>query len=315
MIEFTLTPSGAHRIRFAISPLEELLAALRIELGLRSHPPRVARLPADAIAALPLAELLSVLKDPHYICEFLSPPATDSDTTAAAQLVHVRRTPAAQVATELDTLNVNVGELRRDASHARDLLADQLEIAWAELLAPRWPSTRDILHADIGYRSARLAAGGLDAALAGLHPDVRMVEREGADAVVVRNPARARVPLDRRGLLLVPSVFTWPRTSVIAVAPWQPTVIYPARGIAGSGASGSHHVKLARVVGRTKAKLLTALQEPMSTSALARQLQLAPSTVSEHLAALRDSGLLTTARRGHTVLYGRTPLGDELARG
>ncbi|MFD8939324.1 hypothetical protein ACFV0R_29440 [Streptomyces sp. NPDC059578] len=42
-------------------------------------------------------------------------------------------------------------------------------------------------------------------------------------------------------------------------------------------------------------------------------LHLAPSTVSEHLVALRDGGLLTTTRRGHLVLYARTALGDELA--
>lgn len=315
MIEFTLTPLGAHRVRFAVSPLEELLAALQIGLGLRGHPPTVARLDVDAMAALPIAELLKVLGDPHYICEFLSPPTTGPDTTAEDQLAEVRRTPAAQVATELATLNVETGGLRADPRRARDLLAGQLEIAWRELLAPRWPVLRDTLHADIGFRSGRLAAGGLDAAIDGLHPDVRMAERAGSDAVVVRNPARARVALDRRGLLLVPSVFTWPRTSVIAVAPWQPSVIYPARGIAGAGTARPDSTGLARVMGRAKAGVLTALDEPMSTSALARLLGLAPSTVSEHLAALRAGGLLATTRRGHRVLYARTRLGDDLTRG
>ncbi|MFD5702466.1 ArsR/SmtB family transcription factor [Streptomyces lasiicapitis] len=315
MIEFTLTPLGAHRVRFAISPLEELLAALRIGLGLHGHPPRVARLDVDTMAGLPIAELLSVLGDPHYICEFLSPPTTGPGTTVEAQLAEVRRTPTAQVATELDTLNVETGGLQADPGRARDLLASQLEIAWRELIAPRWPVLRDILDADIGFRSGQLAVGGLDAAIDGLHPDVRMAERAGANAVVVRNPARARVPLDRRGLLLVPSVFTWPRTSVIAVAPWQPSIIYSARGIAGTSAARPDNTGLARVMGQTKARTLTALDEPMSTSALARLLGLAPSTVSSHLAALRAGGLLTTARRGHVVLYARTRLGDELAHG
>ncbi|MFD7549570.1 DUF5937 family protein [Streptomyces sp. NPDC059816] len=313
MIEFTLTPSGGHRVRFAISPLDEVLAALQAAIGLRDHPPGVPRLAVDALGALPIAELLSVLGDPRYVCEFLSPPTTGYDTTAAAQLAEVRRTPAAQVRTELDALNVDVGGWCSDPGRARDLLADQLETVWTELMAPHWPALRDVLHADIRYRSGRWAAGGLDAAVAGLHPDVRMTERADADAVVVRNPARARVPLDRRGLLLVPSVFTWQRTSVIAVAPWRPSVIYPARGIAGPGAVRSDGTRLARVVGRTKARLLVALAEPTDTSALARLLHLAPSTVSEHLVALRDGGLLTTARRGHLVLYARTALGDELA--
>lgn len=113
----------------------------------------------------------------------------------------------------------------------------------------------------------------------------------------------------------MPSVFTWPRTSVIAVAPWQPSVIYPARGIAGTGTTRHDDPGLARVMGRAKAAVLTALDEPMSTLAIARLLGLAPSTVSEHLAALRAGGLLTSARRGHSVLYARTRVGDDLARG
>jgi hypothetical protein len=36
--EFTLTAVGARRVRFAVSPLEELLAALRIGLGPCGHP-------------------------------------------------------------------------------------------------------------------------------------------------------------------------------------------------------------------------------------------------------------------------------------
>jgi DNA-binding transcriptional ArsR family regulator len=315
MIEFTLTSVGAHRVRFAMSPLDEVLAALQIGLGLRSHPAQAAWLDVAAVAALPIAELLSVLKDPQYVCEFLSPPPTGPNTTAATQLAALRRTPPTQAETELARLNVDIRRLPDDPSRARDLLADQIEIAWTELIAPHWPRLRDILHADIGYRSGKLAAGGVDTAVSGLHPDVRMAHRAGADAVVVRNRARATVPLDRRGLLLVPSVFAWPRVSVIAVPPWQPSIIYPARGIVGARAGRADNIRLARVVGRAKAKLLTTLEEPMSTSALARLLELAPSTVSEHLAALRDGGLLTTTRRGHAVLYVRTALGDDLVRG
>ncbi|MFD8939325.1 DUF5937 family protein [Streptomyces sp. NPDC059578] len=239
MIEFMLTPSGGHRVRFAISPLDEVLAALQAAIGLRDHPPGVPRLAVDALGALPIAELLSVLGDPRYVCEFLSPPTTGYDTTAAAQLAEVRRTPAAQVRTELDALNVDVGGWCSDPGRARDLLADQLETVWTELMAPHWPALRDVLHADIRYRSGRWAAGGLDAAVAGLHPDVRMTERADADAVVVRNPARARVPLDRRGLLLVPSVFTWQRTSVIAVAAVGDLPRTRYRGT-GCGAVGRH---------------------------------------------------------------------------
>jgi DNA-binding transcriptional ArsR family regulator len=70
---------------------------------------------------------------------------------------------------------------------------------------------------------------------------------------------------------------------------------------------------LARLIGRTRAMLLLALAEPESTTTLARRHGLSPGTVSEHLGALRDAGLVSAARARHQVLYERTPLGIALA--
>jgi DNA-binding transcriptional ArsR family regulator len=72
---------------------------------------------------------------------------------------------------------------------------------------------------------------------------------------------------------------------------------------------------LVRLLGRNRAEVLTALDEPATTTALAHRLGLAPSSVSAHLAVLRDAGLLTARRYGHQVLYERTPLGMALAAG
>jgi DNA-binding transcriptional ArsR family regulator len=61
--------------------------------------------------------------------------------------------------------------------------------------------------------------------------------------------------------------------------------------------------------------VLAALDDPATTTALAHRLRRAPSSVSEHLAALRGAGLLTSRRYGHQVLYERTPLGMALTSG
>jgi DNA-binding transcriptional ArsR family regulator len=58
--------------------------------------------------------------------------------------------------------------------------------------------------------------------------------------------------------------------------------------------------------------LLTALDQPASTTQLARSLGLAPGAVGDHLAILHGAGLLTKVRSGRSVLYRRTPLGDAL---
>ena len=113
----------------------------------------------------------------------------------------------------------------------------------------------------------------------------------------------------------MPSAFNWPSVSVMLDPPWQPTLIYPARGVAAlwHSPAAAPPVTLARLIGRTRAKLLLALAEPASTTALARRYGLSPGTVSEHLGALRDAGLVSASRARHQVLYERTPLGIALA--
>jgi biotin operon repressor len=310
VIELVLSPAGAQRVRFGISPLDEALGAMQTILGLRGHPshlPWLERVPDD----LAVPELAAVMSARHYITDFLSPPPDGPATTAEAQLAAIRKTPPSQVETELSMVDSDLSSLPRDPAAARDLLADQLEVIWTELLEPHWPRMHRLLTADIEYRSRRLAEGGIALGLAGLHQRIRLT----GDVLMIDVQERSRIALDERGLLLMPGVFAWPSVGVITVPPWQPAVLYPARGVAELWtAAAKPNDALAGVLGRTKATLLTALDEPSSTSALATRLGLSNGTVSEHLTAMRAAGLLTTTRRGHAVAYRRTDLGDALLR-
>ncbi len=113
----------------------------------------------------------------------------------------------------------------------------------------------------------------------------------------------------------MPSVFVWPEVVGGHLEPWQPGLIYPARGIGGLWSEAGERTPeaLARLLGRVRADVLCALDEPAGTSALAHRLGLAASSVSAHLSVLRGAGLLTSRRYGHQVLYERTPLGIALA--
>lgn len=68
----------------------------------------------------------------------------------------------------------------------------------------------------------------------------------------------------------------------------------------------------AGLLGRTRARRLTALDQPLSTTAVAATHDLSPAGASRHLLALRDAGLATAARHGHEVRYSRTELGSML---
>lgn len=200
-----------------------------------------------------------------------------------------------------------------DPARAVRELADLMERAWEALVAPDWPRLRALLEADVAFRSRRLAEVGLEGLLAELHPQVRW--RDGT-LTLEKSSDHVRV-LDGQGLVLMPSVFSWPDVVSGFEPPWQPTVVYPARGIGGlwTEADARTPDALARLLGRARADVLCALDEPASTTALAHRLRLAPSSISAHLSALRGAGLLISRRYGHQVLYERTPLGITLATG
>jgi DNA-binding transcriptional ArsR family regulator len=116
-----------------------------------------------------------------------------------------------------------------------------------------------------------------------------------------------------RGLVLMPSAYTWPHVSTVVDEPWQPTIIYPARGVAELWhAPTAAPDALARLLGRTRALVLASLEHPLSTTALAALIEVSPAGASRHLLALRDAGLITAARHGHEVRYTRTALGSAL---
>jgi DNA-binding transcriptional ArsR family regulator len=307
------------RCRFATSPLWETGNAVRAFVDPRVRPyvrpwwERVRDHP-------PATELLALQSRRGYTPDFLSQPPDGAVPAVEAQLDAVRATPPGQVAAELRRVDprrsVSPAALRAmiaDPEAARDRVADQLEDAWRRLVLPWWPRVRELIDADIEYRSRLLAAYGLGHVVGGLHERIRW---EG-DAVVVE-PAAENLEreLGGDGLILMPSAFVWPSVTAIVDPPWRPTLVYPARGIGALlGGRAAAPLPLARLLGRTRALLLADLADPSSTAALAARHGLAASTVSAHLAALEGAGLLLRRRHGHEVRYRRTPLGRALTEG
>lgn len=314
MLELRFGSVGAHRVRFAILPAEEVLGAVRAAAAPDRNP--LHRAWADGahrrLAALDVEALVATITGPDYSPDFLTPPPTGPTTTLDEQLDKLLRTPPQQVATELAMAFADrrrPAQLPAGPAAARDLLAEQMQRCWTALLEPIWPKVCDVLAADIAHRARRYATGGLAAVLAELHPAVG----HRPDAVTLHSRHRTCVNLDDRGLLLAPRAINWPQVGAMLLPPWQPMLVYPARGAATLWENPtSPPATLAGVLGQTKARLLTELNQPANTGVLARRLGLAAGTVSEHLRALHAAGLITAHRTGRTVDYHATALGRAL---
>ncbi|MBB4982938.1 MULTISPECIES: ArsR/SmtB family transcription factor [Streptomyces] len=313
------------RIRFAVSPLWETHSAVRVLARPEKqgyHLPWMRRI-AGAARELDLRPLHLLMPLRGHNPDFLYPPplgpaAAFEDEIAAVREIDpaLARDDFARALAETpgaaDT--VEGRRLLADPAGAVERLAELLRAAWEALIAPEWPRLRALLEADVAYHSRRLAEGGLERLLGELHPAFDWASETAT--LRVDYPGEHDRPLDGQGLVLMPSVFTWPDVVSGFDPPWQPTVVYPARGIGGLWSEPRDRTPeaLARLLGPVRADVLCALAEPMGTTALAHLLGRAPSSVSSHLAVLRDAGLLTSRRYGHQVLYERTPLGIALSQ-
>ena len=318
MIEYKFGTEDLARTRFAISPLWETAAAIR---ALRNpsvaslHLPWVKRI-RPSLRELDLKLPLALLPRKGYIADFLTPPPVNPLMSFEEELEILRATSPEQVRADMDIL-ISTGNPREslqpfidDPEGAVAGLAKSLERFWEIAIEPDWPRIQSMLEADIMYRSRRLAEGGIDLLFSDLHNEVSW---DGEILAIKCTCAIPDLDLAGRGLVLVPSAFSPHKTSAMTEEPWQPTVIYPARGVAllWEEAQAAPDA-LAKVLGKSRAALLADLDAPRSTTDLAHRLEMTPGGVSQHLAALKESGFVTARRNGRTVLYCRSELADQL---
>jgi DNA-binding transcriptional ArsR family regulator len=231
----------------------------------------------------------------------------------SVELSTLLATPVEVVTRELETIpeirTARTAELASPRGLAR--LCDVIAEFWTLALAPFWPRIMSLLEGDILHRARRLATGGATALFADLDPQVRWADDR---LRLAHRQVTGRRGLRGQGLLMVPSVFVWPRIFSITVPGWQPTLRYPPRGIATlwEHRPATASSALAGVLGASRAALLSELDSPASTSELAGRTGLAAGGVSQHLTALRAAGLVTAHRTGRYVLYARTTIGESL---
>jgi len=343
MLTITFTVPDLARTRLAMSPLWEVVASVRLLKSRRPHQfhGRWVTETRERIAGVELGLLFDLI-DPEvwYLADFLTPPPQSPLPVLEGELGALRRVPAEQVRADLGVLayarkhpfgslaeaqvprrmrrpgpgdlpSEAVADLYADPSSGLVRLADQIAAYWELAIAPHWGRIRALLDSDLMYRGRQLGQGGPAGLFADLADTVRW--RDQTLSIRHRRFHGAR-QLAGEGFLLTPSAFVWPTVYSSTIPPWQPTLTYPARGIATlwDDSARTTPAGLAAVLGRSRAALLGELDAPRSTTELARRTGLTAGGVSQHLSALRSGGLVTAHRAGRVVLYARTTVAEAL---
>ncbi|WP_328953128.1 ArsR/SmtB family transcription factor [Kitasatospora purpeofusca] len=314
---------GAHdlgNLRFAISPLWETAAAARAVAD-----------PGRHVVHLPWIRRAPSLRQDGDLGGRIAPLAALADRfdLVEARLLPAPRCPLAEIEEELSALLATPPEQVRDGLAAvprpaptgfeRRLaedpervlpeLAEALHSWWEAAVRPHWPRIRAVLEADIAHRTRLLAEDGIHEVLSSLHP---ALHRAGDRLRSPDLPADGE-DLGGTGLTLTPSAFADRCRVLTGRRGTPPALVYPARalGLLWERRENTDDA-LARLLGRSRARLLACTGSPTTTTQLAARTGLSLGAVSQHLAVLRDAGLVTGHRYRREVHYTATDLGAAL---
>ncbi|WP_086818512.1 winged helix-turn-helix domain-containing protein [Allokutzneria sp. NRRL B-24872] len=199
-----------------------------------------------------------------------------------------------------------VRELAAGCPRARAALLAALNAAYRTLVDARWREIESAVQSDLAQRGHVLLRMGLAEVLSTLPGTVRHRDQ----ILEVDSPVERLLTVEG-GLRFAPSLLmTHP--VVLPAAPGDvPTVVYPAAPAPVRSSKTSQDV-LSVVLGASRAEVLRASVQPRGTTELAQYAGVSLSSASEHATALRNAGLIMTARAGRKVRHTATALGMSL---
>jgi DNA-binding transcriptional ArsR family regulator len=308
-------PDALRASRFAVSPLAETLSEitrLRLALDRRSANPRVEAF-ARWLDGDPFVDgLLRLVTATKYLPDFVAiPPAAGLNGSLADELAAMRAIDDAEARATLAEAQrfawasdgIAWAEVTGITRRAADVFAD----GWERFVEPDWARRRAVMERDIHHRAGVIAVSGWRRVLDGMAPGVQWV---GHDAIQFSTQDYADRHIGSDGLVFVPHTGLSGRWT--CESPARIAFVYPARG-----AMADHSPEgggVARLLGRRRARIVAEVRRSATPSQLAAVLGVSLGTVSAHLAALREAGVVTTRRAGRAVYYELTSVGDELAR-
>jgi DNA-binding transcriptional ArsR family regulator len=267
------------------------------------------------------AELLATLTPARgYFPDFLTPASrlTEFEDGVETVLSTDKRRLRAEVA-RLDG-GRGAGPWLDDIAAGRAPALHRLGVAMRRyhrtVVAPHADQASEIAGRSVSGLAHRTLEHGVDAALRALGPTTRW----RAPVLEVDYPVTRDLHLGGRGLSLVPTFFGAVHPITLADPELQPVLVYPVgrepfwqpgRGLE----DRPQEDPLRDLLGDTRAVVLRLIDAELTTTQLAARAMTSPSSISRHTAVLRRAGLITTRRRGTSVLHARTALGSALVYG
>ncbi|MGW1776519.1 ArsR/SmtB family transcription factor [Streptomyces sp. NPDC002104] len=289
----------------AALPFHPWQAAVRGRLGARARP-------FTSLLALdgPDIDLTVLMGDTPSVEEGIENLLRASPAMLLTELEHIDFHPA-QLAW---ARNLAGGDLEARKDYAAGLAA-----CHEALVAPYWNSARSHVEGVRATFARTVLDGGIERLLESM---CAPLARWRPPVLEVQYHRHVEAHLGGRGLVIAPTVFLWRSAALL----WDtqdgtaaPTLAIPTLGDAAAAAAlwdaaRAADQSLGALLGRTRAAALKVATEGCSTTELARRLNVSIAAASEHATVLRNAHLITTSRRGKSVVHTVTPLGAELLR-
>ena len=310
MTRIRLTVPDVSATKFAISPLFECVLSYRV---LRNPKPLSFleywwKHAHSAIGAggYPLLQAL-VCNETGYVPDYLVPPPLTRAPDLPTELSGLAATAPDVVTVETartyspSTMPPLIRDAIREPVALIERLQREIDHYWSRTTAPFWRELVTVLETDIAHRARQMAQLGTGGMLNHLHESVRFE----ADHLLIADGLEISGGPGGEGILLLPSVFAWPRVYVSVTPPWRPALTYPCRGVGEmwKTTAPARGGPLGALFGSSRSRMLALLTTPQTTLALSYRLGVTPGAVSLQIRRLTQAGVLNRSRVGRYVFY------------
>lgn len=321
MIRLTLDLDSLARVRVAGSPLFETVAWLGLVVSGRHHPVYgdpgpVARFTLRDRDVAAAAVLTSDWVPRCYVPDFLTPKPRAGSGVMTDQLERLRNMPIdaamAEIASHRWSSSRAVAQRGLQEGNLLGRVATGLAKFWQQVLAEESTARDRMLDADVSRLGHIAARQGIGAMLDRLHPQTTWDD----GSLTIHRTGHARhthasttVSYRNRELVLVPSLLTLRHVSLRLDDLDDSFIVFPSAARHRPQPIGDVS---AAFLGRGRGRVLESLRSPSTTRLLAGRLGRSESTISHHLQALVNAGLIEGSREGRQVVYALTDAGRRL---